>query len=68
MIAHAPSSRLERHFELMEEVHSLETRMAELLRELQENAEELERLSEKGDGPHFRRSEMEEGGEVAGHA
>ena len=54
MIAHAPSSRLERHFELMEEVHSLETRMAELLRELQENAEELERLSEKGDGPLFR--------------
>ena len=56
MIAHAPSSRLERHFELMEQVHSLESRMAELLRELQENAEELERLSEKGDGPLFPRS------------
>jgi len=49
MISYAPISRLERHFELMEEVHSLETRMAELLRELQENAEELERLSADGE-------------------
>ncbi|NBS14836.1 MAG: hypothetical protein EBT57_08550 [Verrucomicrobia bacterium] len=53
MIAHPPSSRLERHFELMEEVKSLETRMAELLREIHENAEELERLSGNGDGTPF---------------
>ena len=53
MISHAPISRLERHFELMEEVHSLENRMAELLRELQENAEQLERLSENLDEPVF---------------
>jgi len=41
----------------MEEmIHLLETRMTELLRELQENAEQLERLSEKGDGPLIPRS------------
>jgi len=57
MISHAPTSRIERHFELMEEmIHLLETRMTELLRELQENAEQLERLSEKGDGPLIPRS------------
>ena len=49
MISHAPTSRIERHFELMEEIHLLETRMTELLRELQENAEELERLSADGE-------------------
>ncbi|NBQ65782.1 MAG: hypothetical protein EBT95_09715, partial [Verrucomicrobia bacterium] len=53
MISHAPTSRIERHFELMEEIHLLETRMTELLRELQENAEQLERLSENLDEPVF---------------
>ena len=44
----------------MEEVQSLETRMAELLRELQENAEELERLSENFDGPNFAYGKIKE--------
>jgi len=39
-----PQTLLKRHYEKMAELERLEKRMAELLRELQDNLEKLERL------------------------
>jgi len=49
MISHPPISRVERYFELMEQLSSLEKEMADVLREIHENAKELERLSANGE-------------------
>ena len=40
----SPQTLLKRHYEKMAELERLEKRMAELLRELQDNLEKLERL------------------------
>lgn len=44
MAKKSPQALLKRHYEKMAELECLEKRMAELLRELQENMTKLERL------------------------
>lgn len=44
MAKDSPQTLLKRHYEKMAELERLEKRMAELLRELQDNLEKLERL------------------------
>lgn len=44
MTKNSPQTLLKRHYEKMAELERLEKRMAELLRELQDNMEKLERL------------------------